>query len=280
MKFPITTGIMITASTAFLSSVSQAQLGSDTLVTLTMTGHLETPGTIQKDGFGKPIRNGQAAFENTWTIYDKNGNPTQQSYEYVSQIVKFKISNRDLLQQFQIEGIINDISGWSLKAVEKAFILSDNPEGIEGDNVPRFFITKAGQTPIEVTDFMRIDNSAHPSSVKFTATRTNKYTTTGNLLTSIPAVTGTSSTRTAMHVTIGELDGENLELYAIADTTSRVMKVGNDIADFFQGGKLVSISGAIITQEGAVAVLDGSWSFTTPKIISDLSSIYPISAPN
>lgn len=267
---PITTSVIITAASSLFCGMAQAQPGTESSVIITMTEHYESAGTTAKDQSGKPIRGGEAVYENEWDKYDKNENLIQENYEYVSKIDKYKISNKELLEAFQEDGVIPEIAGWSLKIVEVA-------ANIESEDGPRFFLRKTGVPPIDVSSYFQLEGYADAEAAKQNATVNYKYDSEGVETSRALTVTGTAASRSSLELTIGEIDNTMIRLYAIADTTSKVSKLGTEFFEFFQGGKLVNISGGLTysLDEGGASVIDGTWSFATPVVIPNLSSVYP-----
>jgi hypothetical protein len=271
MKSPITTSVIITAATSLFCGVTQAQPGTASNVILSMTEYSEAPGTIAKDQTGKPIRNGESVYSNEWSKSDSNSKLLQSNYEYASKIEKYKISNRELLEAFKEEGVITDITGWSIKIVETAY------DG-ESDTGPRFFLTKIGVPSVDVSRYFALEGSADAETAKRSEITTYKYNSEGAEISNVRIETGTSASRSSLQITIGEIDNSTLRLFAIADTTSKVTKLGNTYYDFFQGGKLGNISGGLThtLDEGPPSVIDGTWTFSAPTVIPNLSSVYPI----
>lgn len=81
-------------------------------------------------------------------------NPDRESSKGVSFssfIYKQRISNRNLLEIFVDEGVINEIKGWSILAIS------------ENGNIQGFVLSKKGRTPVDVSDYFQTDTEENVS---------------------------------------------------------------------------------------------------------------------
>lgn len=82
---------------------------------------------------------------------DNPDRETSSGVSYSSFIYKQKITNRNLLEILVDEGVINEITGWSIVAISE-----------DGD-IQGFALTKRGRAPVDVSDYFQLGSDPNVS---------------------------------------------------------------------------------------------------------------------
>ncbi len=139
-------------------------------VTLTLTESVETPTLIAKDDNGNALTGSSAgkASYNTYKkeTYDRSGNLVKrlEATEYGQSIVKRRISNREILLDLVSDGIISTITGYSIVYIERHKGFGFEDEGSHQE-LGKFYVTKRGETPIDINSRMYLSVSPEKQSI-------------------------------------------------------------------------------------------------------------------
>jgi hypothetical protein len=265
------------SSAALLSGVAHADPGTESLVTIRLTEQFTVPGTVEKDNLGRPIYPLVPAYENEWERYNFFGDPIQSNYEYQSRIATYKLSNREFLGFLVSAGVIPSITGWSLKAIYN-----------EESNIPTFYITKPGNSPIYVGDYFNI--ATYGQAMAVNATSIERYDNGGNLIAASARDDSTTKSDTLLTFatqSIPDEEGSTMNLAGMWQQTLslRPVRVGGTLEyRYLNGvGSLYAISGTIDDTvdngEGGFdyyqSIVEGSWLFSSGFPIHDLGVLYP-----
>lgn len=253
--------------------------GTESLVTIRTTESYSVPGTVLKDENGRPVYPRVPAYENEWDRFDFQGNLIQSNYEYQARGVSTKLSNREFMSFLVSEGVIQNISGWALKAVYN-----------EEDPIPYYYITRFGSDPIYVGDYFSMETYVEATSVN--ATSMERYNASGQLIAS--TARDDSTTKSELFMTFATrnpdlpLDtGSVMNIQGIWQHTLslRPVRVGGALEyRYINGaGSIYNISGSIEDLapdgEGGTefydSVLEGSWSFAPGFAVNNLAVLYP-----
>jgi len=258
-----------------------ASPGTEALVTVRLTEQFSVPGTVEKDSSGRPIYPLVPAYENEWSRYDFEGNLIQDNYEYQSRVATYRLSNREFLGFLVSAGVIPSISGWSLKAIYN-----------ESSEIPTYYITKPGSSPIYVGDYFNL--ATYGEAMAVNAYSTDRYNASGDLISSIAR--DDSTTKTDVLLTFSTQAGEGSEgstmnLAGMWQHTLSLRPVwvgGTQEYRFLNGpGSIYAITGtiddAVDNGEGGLdlyqSIVEGSWLFSTGFPIHDLSVNFPEAEP-
>lgn len=269
--------LVLPAITA-LSGTAIASPGTEAPVTLMMIEQYSVPGTILKDEFGVPVRPTTPAYENEWARYDSRGNLIQENYEYRANVASWRLSNREFLGFLVSEGVISNITGWSLKAIYN-----------EESELPHFYITRPGVAPIYVGGYFDLATYGEASAVN--ARSQTRYNSAGTVISSTSI--DDSTTKTELFVTFStqetpEGEGSTMNLQGMWRHTLSLRPVGGGQYRYLNGpGAITGISGSIndVIPDGSggfdyfQSILEGSWSFLAGRPINNLSVLYPEAEP-
>jgi hypothetical protein len=269
--------LVLPAITA-LSGTAIASPGTEAPVTLMMIEQYSVPGTILKDEFGVPVRPTTPAYENEWARYDSRGNLIQENYEYRANVASWRLSNREFLGFLVSEGVISNITGWSLKAIYN-----------EESELPHFYITRPGVAPIYVGGYFDLATYGEASAVN--ARSQTRYNSAGTVISSTSI--DDSTTKSELFVTFStqetpEGEGSTMNLQGMWRHTLSLRPVGGGQYRYLNGpGAITGISGSIndVIPDGSggfdyfQSILEGSWSFLAGRPINDLSVLYPEAEP-
>lgn len=278
MSSSIKPRLLALSTLATLSGTALASPGTEALVTLMMIEQYTVPGTTLKDEFGYIVRPTTPAYENEWARYDSQGRLIQENYEYRSNVASWRLSNREFLGFLVSEGVISNISGWSLKAVYN-----------EDSELPFFYITRPGVAPIYVGDYFGLATYGQASAVN--ARSQTRYNTAGTVISS--SGFDDSTTKTELHVAFStqetpEGEGSTMNFQGMWRHTLSWRPVGGGEYRYLNGpGAITGISGTINDYipdgSGGIdfyeSILEGSWSFLSGRPLNDLSVLYPEAEP-
>lgn len=269
--------LLVLPAIAALSGTALASPGVEALVTLMMTEQYTVPGTILKDEFGFPVRPTTPAYENEWARYDSQGNLIQENYEYRANVSSWRLSNREFLGFLVSEGVISNITGWSLKAIYN-----------EESELPHFYITKPGAAPIYVGDYFTLTTYGEAGAVN--ASSQTRYNSAGNVISSVAR--DDSTTKTELFVTFStqetpEGEGSTMNLQGMWRHTLSLRPVFGEYRFINGPGAITGISGSIddVVPDGEgdffyyQSILEGSWTFLSGRPLNDLSVLYPEAEP-
>lgn len=269
---------------SILSATGHAQVsgvpGSEMTLTFAMTASATIEGTVEKDETGKAKTTGAPAYFNEWTKQDKNGNIAEEGTEEISKVLKFKISNKEILEMLVAEGVIKSISGWSFKMVVPA----NAPESEGGGESPCFYIAKTGEAPIYLGEYFEVWDYASAESYKRQAVEKFKYDSLGNDAGSTHKQSGSISSTTAAYATFSTENGRVrdealLQINGLWQSSVALRQIGGKESQdyrWIQGSsKLYNISGDLLSYDKATgretsSVVEGSWTASS-KTITDIS---------
>ena len=258
-----------------------ASPGTEALVTVRLIEQFTVPGTGAKDEFGRPLRPLTSAYENEWSRYDFFGNLIQDNYEYQSRIATYRLSNREFLGFLVSAGVIPSITGWSLKAIYN-----------EESEIPTYYITKPGNSPIYVGDYFSLATYGEAQAVN--AYSIDRYNSGGTLISSIARDDSTTKTDALLTFSTqaGEgTEGSTMNLAGMWQHTLslRPVRVGGSLEyRYLNGpGSIYAISGtiddAVDNGEGGLdfyqSIVEGTWLFSAGFPINDLSVNFPEAEP-
>jgi len=293
MKPPATSTALLALFAAMIPMGAQAQLpGTECNLVLNMTESLTAPGLVLKNEFGVPVKPLQPAFENEWSRRDANGNVIQINYEFATKAATYRLSNRELLGMLVDDGVITEISGWSLKAVFPAF----QPD--EGGSRPYVYIVRKPESgPLQIIyigDYFDFDVHATAKSQKFAAIAAYRYDSQGQVIGSSYNETGLISSKNLVDVDFETSDDEEdperieMDLSGIWNTTAQLRRFLNaelSEPDFLYvpgNGSLTNISGRLRfgddDDDFDASVIEGSWSFNGAKVLPNIGILYPQAA--
>ena len=271
LRLPVLSALLAASGTALASP------GAEAPVTLMMTEQYTVPGTILKDEFGVPVRPTTPAYENEWARYDYQGRLIQENYEYRSNVAAWRLSNREFLGFLVSEGVISNITGWSLRAVYN-----------EESELPFFYITRPGVVPIYVGDYFQLSPYAQASAVN--ARSQTRYNTAGSIISSTGS--DTSTTKTELFVTFStqeteEGEGSTMNVQGMWRHTLALRPVGGVYRYINGPGAITGISGSINDYisdgQGGLdyyeSILEGSWSFLSASPVNNLAVSFPEAEP-
>ena len=111
--------------------------------TFTLTATWEEPALVPKDETGMVIKGEDLVEENFYSVES----PTKivETFEWGTKMVTEKISNKEILMFLVEEGVIESIVGYSL-----SLIYEEDEYGEEA----RFFLTKKGTAPRDISEFL------------------------------------------------------------------------------------------------------------------------------
>jgi hypothetical protein len=273
--------ILALSGVAALSGTALASPGTESLVTVRLIEQFSVPGTVEKDEFGRPIFPRVPAYENEWSRFDFQGNLIQDNYEYQSRIATYRLSNREFLGFLVSAGVIPSITGWSLKAIYN-----------EESEIPTYYITKPGNSPIYVGDYFNL--ATYGEAMAVNAYSSDRYNAFGDLVSSIAR--DDSTTKTDALLTFSTQSGEGTEGSTMnlagmwQHTLSlRPVRVGGTLEyRYLNGpGSIYAITGtiddAVDNGEGGLdfyqSIVEGSWFFGAGWPINDLSVNFPEAEP-
>lgn len=268
-------------SAAAASGIANAAPGTESLVTLRSVEQYSVPGTVLRDAAGRPVRPTVPAYENEWTRENAQGNPVQTNYEYRSNVISTRLSNREFLGFLVSEGVISSISGWSLKAIYN-----------ESEQLPEYYITKSGSAPLYVGGYF--DVAAYGEASQVRASSEERYNSSGDVVSS--SARDTSTTKTELAVTFStrdlsapvEQEGSTISFGAMWRHTLALRPVSRGDYRYINGpGTIYSISGTIddVVADGSggfdyyQSIIEGSWVFSPGRPIDNLSPLFPEAEP-
>jgi hypothetical protein len=296
MKSPITSTALLVFCAVLIPIGVQAQLpGTECNLVLNMTESLTAPGLVLKNELGVPVKPAEPAYENEWSREDANGNIIQENYEYATKATAYKLSNRELLEILVDEGVITEITGWSLKAVLPAF-----PPDDENDSHPHIYIVRkpvtGPQQTIYIGDYFDFDDHAAAETIKYAAVATYRYDAQGEEIGSSYNETGLISSKIQVDVEFDTSDDDEdveeieMDLCGIWNTTAQLRKfINGELAEpdflFVPGnGSLTNISGKLQfsndVDDYAPSVIEGSMLFSGAKVLPDIGILYPEALPD
>jgi hypothetical protein len=290
-----------TASTALLTfftviivpAEAQVQLpGTECNLVLNMTESVTDPGLVLKNELGVAVKPPQPVYENEWSREDASGNVIQENYEYATKTTSYKLSNRELLEILVDEGVITEITGWSLKAVFPAFRPDD------GDSRPYVYIVRkpkdAPEQAIYIGEYFDFDRHASAKTSKYATVTAHRYDSQGGLISSSYNETGSISSKRLVKVEFETDDDEedperiDMDLRGIWNTSAQLRKfLAGELSEpaflFVPGnGSFTAISGRLRygndDDDSNSSVIEGSWSFNGAKVLPDISILYPEAA--
>jgi hypothetical protein len=169
-------------SLALVPTAAYSQYAYTRLATFALVESSTIPALPAKDSSGKSIPGAPPVFQNTFTTTAKTSSTT--TTETGAKPGIFKISNKEILQVLEQEGVIETIVGYSITE-----LYTDNSTS-EGGDTARFYLTKRGEEPIDIDDFIRLNASeSYAASTKASA----KTTATTNLVTDAETRSATAS---------------------------------------------------------------------------------------
>ena len=246
------------------SSVSMAAPGSISLVTLKMTESFTAPGTVLKDDTGRPVQPSTPAYENIWST------TTQDSQEFVSKILAFKLSNKEFLELLVDQGVIASITGWSVKATYDEFA-----------DGPNLFITKDGVAPIFIGDFFEFLAGADVFAQK--SNETIRYNSLGDETGYSISDAFKSKSDLTLNFATNEAEPLAMTLHGIWNFSSalKFLGTGEDRVVLYVPGacSLTGISGTLLDPEEVVndedgfyfgSLIEGSWTFAAATPVADV----------
>lgn len=173
---------LVALSLALIPTAAYSQYAYTRLATFALVESSTLPALSAKDSSGKNIPGAPPVFQNTFTTTSRTTSTT--TTETGAKPGIFKISNKEILQVLEQEGVIETIVGYSITE-----LYTDNSSGEDGDTA-RFYLTKRGEEPIDIDEFVRISASeSNASSTKASA----KTVATTNLVTDVETRSGNAS---------------------------------------------------------------------------------------
>ena len=272
---------LLALSAAAASGIAHAAPGTESLVTLRTVEQYTVPGTVLRDAAGRPVRPTVPAYENEWTRENAQGNPVQTNYEYRSNVVSARLSNREFLGFLVSEGVIPSISGWSLKAIYN-----------ESEQLPEYYITRSGAAPIYVGGYF--DVAAYGEASQVRASSIERYNSSGDVVSSSARDTSTTKTELALTFSTRDLsapneqEGSTMSFGAMWRHTLALRQVYRGEYRYINGpGTIYSISGTIddVVSNGSggfdyyQSIIEGSWVFSPGRPIDNLSPLFPEAEP-
>lgn len=242
-------------------------------MTIAMTLSQTAEGTIEKSSTGVPKKNGASTYENSWQLLNKAGEPIQETSEFVSKINTTKYSNKELLTDLKALGRIDDIAGWTVRAVFDE----------EGKNM-RFYLLKPGSSDsLSVTEYFTIEENAVAEAKNTRTVSKITYDKDGTTpLSSTSTKTSTASDKRNLTMTL-VLRGNTTKFNTTVSGSSKLFVLGKS-PDLFEANlpgpfKFSSISGVSAPSDSVnpeeSQVVEGSWNIGAARTVNDVSALFP-----
>lgn len=132
------------------TTLSAQQITISQNVVFALTETYSAPALPDRNEFGVPIRGAEPVFSNTFSVTNTSGQ-TMTTTEEGSKMVAARISNKEILLDLVEEKVIESIIGYSIQ-------LRGEPDD-DGNVDTKFYLVKRGETPIDITEHLSIDES-------------------------------------------------------------------------------------------------------------------------
>jgi hypothetical protein len=262
-------------------------------VTFALQFSYTTPGTVRKDGTGKPLKGPEAgpAFENEWHIVNEAKHTEENTYEFVSKTAVSKFGNKELLLGLIAAGKLPEygmapyIAGWSIVWASGSFT-DDN--GYTHDNDGKYYaVHKAPDNIVDLSPFIGTDFVGGEATTASYKDYFKEDTSDPENTKHTHTITSSDSWKETMKLVIdfeGTLGDEEpeppfAELQGLFTSSSKLATVGTPKIPVFVYGasKLANISGTgpVLNEEDSdPSVPDGTITIGAGKAIQDASP-YP-----
>lgn len=244
MSRPLFHAAAFAAGLVPLTAYSQSSDERPTIqpVTFALTETYEAPALAPKDEEGKVIKGEDPVWENEYSVETYKGEDLVKdvyTYEYGSKMLTYKISNKEILTDLMNEGVIDSIAGYSI-----SFVSEDGGDGGENGGANGFYITKKGEAPIHIDDYLSVDDEygADVATDSYKEVETYDYTKD----TETYSVTGKGNGKTLVGVYY-ETSAYSVYMQGVATWSDSLKSFGKGEDQFYawipSSGKVSAITG-------------------------------------
>jgi hypothetical protein len=257
-------------SFALLPATGYSQYSYARLATFALVESYTVPALPEKDSSGRVIPRVDPVFENTFTITTTTTRTT--TVEVGAKPELFRISNKEMLEALREERVVTDITGYSITE-----IFTDNSSS-EGNDTARFYLTKRGQNPIDVSDYMSISGAqsgASSSSASSRTVATTRLATDTQVSTTTATYTDKYLSSFALNFSFGVYFTQGMNTLT---RTYRVFGTGSSRYESYVpgSGRMTGVVGdGIFTDDEDPTLLEGTISFA-----GGVPTVLPLSSEN
>ena len=241
-------------------------------VTITLTGQFTAPGLQAKDESGRLIRPLEWTYHNEWFTENIHGDLLKEVSEFGSNVALRRYSNREFLDFMVEEGVISDISGWSIKGV----LIPDSLL-----TYPVFYLFKNGRDPIFVNDFFFGSGEATGDGFAYYGRTIDTTSYPPNGSDSVFTRTGSGYTLTPLSFAfLSESSGVEMSAWGLYRQAWLIRPIGTGSGRLFfpmpNVGTFSNLVGDVIDLDFEdTGVLTGSLTFGVGTFIEDVEADFP-----